>query len=208
MVTEQPATEAPVIAPLQSVPLFRSQRYQEVGNDVTMKRAIYKFSAFAYPISQLDHACSRLGLGSPDEFGWPLRISKIVTVGAPVQTRPQTALLIAYEFGEFQPSVFEVSLTARRYLPSEVDRVHDILSGYGPIAGVFKEPLLPIAGGCHGSVDEALALRAMRWHWSTRYSGRAAARSVKDGGSAPICCSTPSRSTCSQARTTWPSRSW
>jgi len=41
---------------------------QEVGNDVTPKWAIYKFSEFTHPISQFDHACSRLGLRSPEEF--------------------------------------------------------------------------------------------------------------------------------------------
>lgn len=76
-----------------------SYRYQEVGNDVTPKWTIYKFSEFTHLISQLDHACSRFGLCSPDEFGRPLGIRKIVAVGAPMQTRPQAALHIAYKFG-------------------------------------------------------------------------------------------------------------
>jgi hypothetical protein len=76
-------------------------RYQKVGNDLTPKRPIYKFSEFTHLISQLDHACTRRGLCSPDEFGRPFGIRKIVAVGAPMQTRPQTASLIAYEFGEF-----------------------------------------------------------------------------------------------------------
>lgn len=104
---------------------------QEVGNDVTPKRAVYKFSEFTHLVSQLDHARSRLGLCSPDKFGRPLGIRKIVAVGAPMQTRPQTAPFIAYEFGEFQPGALEIWLTTRGYFPSEVNRVHDILSGCG-----------------------------------------------------------------------------
>jgi hypothetical protein len=72
----------------QPVPLVGSYRYQEVGNDVTPKWAIHKFSEFTHLVSQLDHACSRFGLCSPEEFGRPLGIRKIVAVGAPMQTRP------------------------------------------------------------------------------------------------------------------------
>ena len=129
----------------QPVPLVGSYRYQEVGNDVTPKWAIYKFSEFTHLVSQLDHASSRLGLCSPEEFGRPLSIRKIVAVGAPMQTRPWTASLIAYKFGEFQPGVLEVSLTTRGYFPSKVNRVHNILSGCGRT--------LPVASGYQLAVD-------------------------------------------------------
>ena len=119
------------MARFQSIPLAGRWRYQEVGNDVAPKWAIYQFSEFAHLVSQLGHACSRLGLYSPDAFGRPLGIRKIMAVGAPMQTRSQTASLIAYQFGEFQPGLLEVSLTTRGYFPSEVNRVHRILSGDG-----------------------------------------------------------------------------
>lgn len=83
--------------PRRPVPLAGSWRYQEIGNDLTPKWAIDKFSAFTHLISQLGHACGRLGLCRPGEFGGPLGIRKIVAVGAPMQTRPQAASLIAYE---------------------------------------------------------------------------------------------------------------
>ncbi|WP_305825776.1 hypothetical protein, partial [Massilia brevitalea] len=38
---------------------------------------------------------------------------------------------IAYKLGQFQPNLLEVWLTARRYSPSEVNRVHEISSGCG-----------------------------------------------------------------------------
>ena len=79
--------------------LVGSYRYQEVGNDITPKWAIYQFRALKHLVSQLDHACSRLGLCGPEVFGRPLGICEIVAVGAPMQTRPQTASLIAYKFG-------------------------------------------------------------------------------------------------------------
>lgn len=119
------------------VSLVGRYRYQEVGNDVTPKWAIYKFSEFTHLVSQLDHPCGRLGLCSPYEFGRPLGIRKVMAVSAPMQTRPQAAALIAYAFGEFQPGVLEVSLTTRSHFPFKVNRVHDILSGCGrsrPIA--------------------------------------------------------------------------
>jgi len=102
-------------------------RYQAVRNDVTPKWAIDKFSEFTHLILQLDHACSWLGLCRPDELGRPLGVRKIVAVGAPMQTRTQTALFIAYEFGQFQPGVLKIWLTARGYFPSEINRVHDTL---------------------------------------------------------------------------------
>lgn len=111
------------------VPFAGSCRYQEVGNDVTPNRAIDKFSELTHPVSQLDHACSRLGLCGPGQFGRPLGIRKVKAVGAAMQTRPQAAPLIAYQFGQFQPGVLEVSLTAGGHFPSKVNRVHDILSG-------------------------------------------------------------------------------
>lgn len=120
-------------------------RYQEVGNDIATKRPIYKFGEFTHLISQLDHACSGLGLCSPDAFGRPLGIRKIVAVGAPMQARPQAALLIAYEFGQFQPGVLEVWLTTGSYFPSEVNRVHDMFVGMWPDAGV--EPSMAVRRG-------------------------------------------------------------
>lgn len=54
-----------------------------------------------------------------------------MAVGAPMQARSKAAVRIAYQFGEFQPGVFEVCLTARCHFPSEVNRVHGISSGYG-----------------------------------------------------------------------------
>ena len=134
------------------VPLVGSQRYQEVGNDITPKWAIYKFREFTHLISQLDHACSRLGLCSPDAFGRPLGIRKIVAVGTPMQTRPQTALLIAYKFGQFQPGVLKVSLTTGGYFPSKINRVHDILSGCGRSRAFGKDCLQPIAAVHNGPV--------------------------------------------------------
>jgi hypothetical protein len=103
---------------------------QEVGNDLSMNWAINKLSECTHLVSQFDHPCSRLGLCRPDEFGWPLGIRKIVAIGAPMQTRPQTASLIANEFGEFQPGVLEVSLTTGGYFPFKENRVHTILLGY------------------------------------------------------------------------------
>jgi hypothetical protein len=50
-----------------------------------------------------------------------------------MQTRSQTASLIAYKFGESQPGVLEVSLMTRGYFPSKVNRVHNILSGCGAV---------------------------------------------------------------------------
>jgi len=82
-------------------------------------------------MSQFDHAWSRLGPCSPEAFGRPLGIRKIVAVGAPMQTRPQTAVLIAYDFGEFHPGALELRLATLRYFPSKVNRVHTILSRCG-----------------------------------------------------------------------------
>jgi hypothetical protein len=121
------------------------ERYQEVGNDVTAKWAVYQFGAFTHLIAQLDHSCSRLGLCNPDKLGRPLGIRKIMAVAASMQTRPQAASLIAYQFGQFQPGVLEVSLTTGGYFPFEVKRVHDILSGYGRFPAFAKDRLWPIA---------------------------------------------------------------
>ena len=44
-----------------------------------------------------------------------------------MQTRPQAASLVAYQFGEFLPGALEVSLTASGYFPSKINRVHKIL---------------------------------------------------------------------------------
>jgi len=104
--------------------LVRCERNQEVGNDLTAEWGIDKLSEFTHLVSQLDHACSRLGLCRPNEFGWPLGIRKIVAVAAPMQTRPQTALLIAYEFGEFQPGVLEFLVTSGDYFPFKINSVH------------------------------------------------------------------------------------
>ena len=76
------------VNPIASLPLLvGSYCHQEVGNDVTPKWAIYKFSELTHLVSQLDHACSRLRLFSPEAFGRPLGIPKIVAVRAPMQTR-------------------------------------------------------------------------------------------------------------------------
>jgi hypothetical protein len=123
-------------------------RYQEVGNDVATTWAVDKFGECMHLISQLDHACSGLGLCSPEEFGRPLGICEIVAVGAPMQTRAQTASLIAYQFGEFPPGVLEASLMTRGYFPSKVNRVHDILSGCGrtlPVASAVHRSRIPHA---------------------------------------------------------------
>jgi hypothetical protein len=118
----------PELTPVGPLLLVGGGRYQQVGNDVTLKWAIYKFIEFTHLVSQRNHACRRLRLGSPDALGRPLGIGKIVAVGAPMQTRSQAALPIAYKFSEFQPGVFEVMLMTRRYLPSKVNCVHNILS--------------------------------------------------------------------------------
>ena len=92
----------------QPVPSAGTCRFQKVGNDVPPKRAIYKLSELTHLMSQLDHARRRLGLCRPNAFGRPLGIGKIVAVAAPMQTRPKTALLVAYQFSEFQPGLLEV----------------------------------------------------------------------------------------------------
>lgn len=65
------------------------------------------------------------------DFGRPLGICKITTVGVAMQTRPQTASLIAYKFDEFHPCLLELSLTARSHFPPKVNRAHDILRARG-----------------------------------------------------------------------------
>lgn len=108
---------------------------QEVANNVAPNWPLYQFSAFAHPVAQLDHAYSGLGLCRPDEFGRPLGVGKIVAVGAMVQTRPQAAALIAYQFGEFAPGLLELTLTVRSYFPFKVNRMHDILSDWPTSSG-------------------------------------------------------------------------
>lgn len=108
--------------------LIGSHRYQKVSHDVATKWAFDKFSEFTHPVSQLDHAGGRLGLCSPEGFRWPLRIGEIIAIGAPMQARPQTASLIAYQFGKCQPSVLEVSFITRGYFPFKINSVHTILS--------------------------------------------------------------------------------
>jgi len=123
------------------VPLAGSGRYQQVGNDLTPDWAVYQFGAFTHPVSQLDHACGRFGLCRPGAFGRPLGIRKIMAIAASIQARSKAAVRIAYQSGEFQPGVLEVCFTAKRYFPSEVNRVHQILS-VCIVSGICKGPFL------------------------------------------------------------------
>lgn len=129
---------------LLPVPLAGSGRYQQVGDNLTPEWAVYQFGAFTHPVSQFDHACGRFGLCRPGAFGWPLGIRKIMAVGAPMQARAKAAVRIAYQFGQFEPGMLEVCFTAKRYFPSEVNRVHQILS-VCIVSGIYKGPFLPIA---------------------------------------------------------------
>jgi len=78
-----------------------------------------------------------------------------MAVGAPMQARPQTASLVAYQFGQFPPGLLEVWLTASDDFPSEVNRVRDILSGCGRSRAFAEDrywPWLPIVDDSNGSV--------------------------------------------------------
>ena len=139
-----------------------SRRYQAVGNDVASNRAFYQLGTFTHPISQFGHACSRLRLCCPRTFGGPLGIRKIMAIGAPMQTRPQAASLIAYQFGQFHPGLLEVRFTARSDFPSEVNCVHTIWSGW-PIPALQRAELPSVRVCCYRHKQRCRCGRRGEW---------------------------------------------